>query len=109
MKERHYFGCGFAVHTTLEPYVKEFNFVTKKIVILKIDTKPLNIILVTFYEDLSQIYDKFLENLIKLIRGNLNANYGRETHIMPIIGRESLHETNNGNEFRTYILRNHKR
>lgn len=103
MDEGHIFGCGFAVHETLEPHVKEFNPVSERIAILRVDTKPLNIILVyvhapteigkentkdIFYEELSQIYDKLPGNTIKLIIGYLNAKCGRETHFMPMIGRE---------------------
>jgi len=112
MEEGHSFGCGFAVHETLEPYVKEFNPISERMTLLRVDMKPLNIILVCihaptetgeentkdfFYENLSQIYDKLPRNVIKLILGDLNAKCGRETHFMPMIGRECLHETSNGN------------
>lgn len=59
-----------------------------------------------FYEDLSQIYDKLPGNVIKLVIGDLNAKCGKETHFIPMIGREKLHETSNENE---YILRSRKR
>lgn len=113
--EGHAFGCGFAVHESLEPYVKEFNPISERISLIRVDTKPLNIILVcvhaptetgeenmkdAFYEDLSQIYDKLPGNVIKLVIGDLNANCGKETHFMPMIGKKSLHETSNGNGLR---------
>ena len=115
MEERHAFGCGFAVHESLEPYIKEFNPISERITLLRVDTKPLNIILVcvhaptetgeenmkdVFYEDLSQIYDKLPGNVIKLVIGDLNAKCGKETHFIPMIGKESLHETSNGNGLR---------
>ncbi|KAL4126110.1 hypothetical protein QTP88_010339 [Uroleucon formosanum] len=119
MEEGHAFGCGFAVHESLEPYVKEFNPISERITLLRVDTKPLNIILVcvhaltetgeenmkdAFYEDLSQIYDKLPGNVIKLVIGDLNAKCGKETHYMPMIGKESLHETSNGNALRLISL-----
>jgi len=115
MEEGHAYECCFAVHESLEPYVKEFNPISERITLLRVDTKPLNIILVcvnaptetgeenmkdVFYEDLSQIYDKLPGNVIKLVIGDLNAKCGKKTHFIPMIGRESLHETSNGNGLR---------
>ncbi|KAL4149145.1 hypothetical protein QTP88_003151 [Uroleucon formosanum] len=82
MEERHIFGRGFAVHETLEPYIKEFNPVSERIVALRVDTKPLNIVLVcthiptetgdedfkdAFYEELAHTYDNLPGNVIKLV------------------------------------------
>jgi len=47
MEEGHSFGCGFVVHETLEPYVKEFNPISERITLLRVDTKPLNISMCT--------------------------------------------------------------
>ncbi|KAL4148527.1 hypothetical protein QTP88_002756 [Uroleucon formosanum] len=76
MEERHAFGCGLAVHESLKPYVKEFNPISETITLLRVDTKPLNIILVCVHapteieeenvkicEDLSQIYNKLPGNV----------------------------------------------
>jgi len=45
MVERHIFGSGFAVHESLEPYIKEFNLVSKRIAVLRFNTNSLNIVL----------------------------------------------------------------
>ncbi|KAL4148000.1 hypothetical protein QTP88_002308 [Uroleucon formosanum] len=109
MEERHIFGSGFAVHETLEPYIKEFNPVSERIAVLRVDTKPLNIVLVcthaptktgdkdfkdAFYEELAHTYDNLPGNVIKLVVGDLNAKCEREIQFKPTIGSESLHETN---------------
>lgn len=49
------------------------------------------------YDDLSQTYDKLPGNAIKLVLGDINTKCGRETHYMPMIGREILQEISNGN------------
>lgn len=115
MEERHIFGSGFAVHETLEPYIKEFSPVSERIAVLRVDTKPLNIVLVcahaptetgdedikdAFYEELAHTYDNLPGNVIKLVIGNLNANCGIEIIFNPTIGSESLHETSNVNGLR---------
>jgi len=84
MEERHIFGSDFAVHETLGPYIKEFNPVTERIAVLRVDTKPLNIVLVcthaptetgdenfkdAFYEELAHTYDNLPGNVIKLVLG----------------------------------------
>lgn len=59
--------------------------------------------------DISQIYEKLPANIIKLILSDMNAKCGKETHLMPMIGKESLHETTHRNGLRLYILRSRKR
>ncbi|XP_015371362.1 PREDICTED: craniofacial development protein 2-like [Diuraphis noxia] len=115
MEERHIFGSGFTVHETLEPYIKEFNPVSERIAVLRVDTKPLNIVLVcthaptdtrdedikdAFYEELAHTYDNIPGNVIKLVIGDLNAKCGREIQFNPTLGNESLHEKSNGNGLR---------
>ncbi|KAL4089543.1 hypothetical protein QTP88_024563 [Uroleucon formosanum] len=115
MEERHIFESGFAVHETLEPYIKEFNPVSERIAVQRVDTKPLNIVLVcthaptetrdedfknALYEELAHTYDNLPGNVIKLMVGDLNAKCGREIQFNPTIGSESLHETSNGNGLR---------
>jgi len=73
MENSHHFGSGFAVHESLKPHIREFNPVSERIAVLRIDTTPLNIVLIcvhtstevsidsnkdAFYEDLNRIYDK---------------------------------------------------
>lgn len=40
-----------------------------------------------------------------MIIGDLNAKCGRETHFMPMIGRESLREISNGNRIRLIFFK----
>lgn len=56
------------------------------------------------YEDLIQTFDKLSGNIIKLVLGDLNAKIGRKTNFIPMIGRESVYETSNGNELRLISL-----
>jgi exonuclease III len=115
MEGRHIFGSRFAVHETLEPYLREFNPVSERIAVLHVDTKPLNIVLVcthaptdtsdedikdAFYEKLAHTYDNIQGNVIKLVLGDLNAKFGREIQFSLTVGSESLHETSNGNGLR---------
>ncbi|XP_025404801.1 craniofacial development protein 2-like [Sipha flava] len=114
MEERYQNGCGFVVHETIEPYIKEFNPILERLAVLKIDTAPINIVLICtyaptesadedtkdiFYEDLIQAYDNLPGNAIKIL-GVFNAKYGRETQFSHTLGKESLHDTSNGNGLR---------
>ncbi|KAE9523129.1 hypothetical protein AGLY_016470 [Aphis glycines] len=82
----------FAVHETLKPYIRQFNPVSERLAVLRIGTKPLNIVLVcthaptdtsdedikdAFYEELAHTYDNISGNVIKLVLGDLNAKCGR--------------------------------
>jgi len=58
MEMGHYFGCGFAVHETLEPYLGEFNPISERINLLRVDTKPLNIILICVHTSTATGEDK---------------------------------------------------
>lgn len=109
LKNRHFFGTGFAIHKSLEPYVREFNPVSERISVLRVDTTPTNMVLIcvhaptevstnndkdAFYEDLDRIYDKTLGNVIKIILGDLNAMCGKESQFQPTIGKESSNISN---------------
>lgn len=87
----------------------------EKIATLRVDTKPLKIILLCvrqptetgkentqdiFYEELSYIYDKLPGITIKLIIENLYFKCGRVTNFMLVIGRLNLHEISNRNWIR---------
>ncbi|XP_025421252.1 craniofacial development protein 2-like [Sipha flava] len=115
MEERHQFGCGFAVHETKELHIKEFNPISERLAVLRIDTKPINIALIctyaptkaadedikdTIYEDLIQAYDKLPGNAIKIVLGDFNAKCGREIQFSHTLGKESLHDISNGNGLR---------
>lgn len=115
MEERHQFGCGFTVHETIEPLIKEFNPISKRLAVLRIDTKTINIALIctyapteaadedikdTFYEDLIQVYDKLPGNAIKIVLGDFNAKCGREIQFSHTLGKESLHDISNWNGLR---------
>lgn len=49
MKNRHHLGSGFAVHKSLELYISEFNLVSERIAVLRINTIPLSFILICVY------------------------------------------------------------
>lgn len=49
MMNSHNFGSGYGVHESLEAHIGEFNPVLKKIAVLRIDTAPLNIVLICVY------------------------------------------------------------
>lgn len=46
MKNRYSFGSGFAVHKSLEPYIREFNPVLEKIAVLSNNITPLDVMLI---------------------------------------------------------------
>ncbi|KAE9522281.1 hypothetical protein AGLY_017324 [Aphis glycines] len=115
LENRHFFGTGFAIHKSLEPYVREFNPVSERILVLRVDTTPINMVLIcvhastevstnndkdAFYEDLDRIYDKTPGNVIKIILGDLNAMCGKESQFQPTIGKESMHNISNDNGLR---------
>lgn len=98
-----------------KPYIKEFNPISERLTVLRIDTEPINITLIctyapteqpdedikdAFYEDLIQAYDKLTGNAIKMVLGDLNAKCGGEMQFFPTLGKASLHETSNGNGMR---------
>lgn len=42
-EKRNQFGYVFAVHETVELYIKEFNSISEKLAVIRIDTKLINI------------------------------------------------------------------
>jgi len=46
MENTHHFGSGFAVHKTLVPYIKDFNPISERILMLTINTSPINICII---------------------------------------------------------------
>jgi exonuclease III len=53
-----------------------------------------------FYEELEQVFDKFLKYHMKILLGDFNAKVGREDIFKPAIGNKSLHEISNDNGVR---------
>jgi hypothetical protein len=51
----------------------------------------------SFYEELEQVFDKFLRYHMTNLLGDFNAKVGREDIFEPTIGNESLHEISNDN------------
>ncbi|KAL4083714.1 hypothetical protein QTP88_029030 [Uroleucon formosanum] len=115
MVDRHSFGSGFAVHRSMVPHVKEFRPVSERIAVMRIKSRPVDLILIcvhaptntsedyikdAFYEDLDTTYERLPGNAIKILLGDLNAKCGKEEHFRPIIGSESVHDTSNENELR---------
>lgn len=108
----HNFGLGFAVHKTITRYVKELNLVSEQISMISFESNPINICTINsdaptkvsddeakklFYEKLTTVYEKISGNVIKIVLGDLNTKYGRETQYVPAIGRESTHGCSNDN------------
>jgi hypothetical protein len=58
----------------------------------------------TFNEDLIQAYEKLPENTIKIVLGDFNAKCGREIQFSHTLGKESLHDTSNGNGLRLTLF-----
>jgi hypothetical protein len=112
MENTHHFGCGFAVHRTLVPYIKAFIPVSERISILNINTSPINICIINahaptevkdenekdvFYDELTETFESINGNVIKIVLGDFNAKCGREPQYFPCIGKESLHSHSNDN------------
>jgi exonuclease III len=51
----------------------------------------LDVIKERFYEELEQVFDKFLKYHMKILLGDFNAKVGREDIFKPTIGNKSLH------------------
>jgi hypothetical protein len=54
----------------------------------------------SFYEELEQVFYQFPRYHMKILVGDFYAKVGREDIFKPMIGNESLHETNNANGVR---------
>jgi hypothetical protein len=53
-----------------------------------------------FYEELEQVFDKFLKYHMKILLGYFNVKVGREDIFKPTIGNESVRKINNDNGVR---------
>jgi len=77
MVDRHSYRCGFVVYKSLVPHNKEFRPDSERIAVLRINSRPIDLILVcvhapadtsmdnmknTFYEDLDRTYDRLPGN-----------------------------------------------
>ncbi|XP_029340938.1 craniofacial development protein 2-like [Acyrthosiphon pisum] len=108
----HHFGTGFAVHKNYESCVREFNPISERICMIRLRTKPKDICLINihattensdgvdkneFYEEITRIYDRVPESVIKIVLGDANAKIGKELMFVPTIGLESVHEESNDN------------
>ncbi|KAL4104223.1 hypothetical protein QTP88_019532 [Uroleucon formosanum] len=108
----HHFGTGFAVHKNYESCVREFNPISERICMTRLRTKPKEICLINihvptensdgvdkdeFYEEVTRIYDRVPENVIKIVLGDASVKIGKELMFVPTIGLESVHEESNDN------------
>lgn len=88
MVDRHNFGSGFAVQKSIVPHIKEFRPISERIAVMRIKSRPLDLILIcvhaptdtsedhvkdAFYEDLDTTYERLPGNAIKMVLGDLNA------------------------------------
>jgi exonuclease III len=53
-----------------------------------------------FYEELTQVFDKFPKYHMKILLGDFNTKVGQEDIFKPTIGNDSLHEISNDNRDR---------
>jgi len=53
-----------------------------------------------FYEVLTKIYEVIRKDIIKIVMGDMNTKYGKESHYIPAIGKEWLHTHCNDNGLR---------
>jgi hypothetical protein len=61
-----------------------------------------------FYEELGNVFDKFLKYRKKIFLGVFNTKTPREDIFKPTIGNESLHEISNDNGVRVVNFDRHK-
>jgi hypothetical protein len=54
----------------------------------------------SFYEELQQVFDQFPRYPTKIVMEDFNTKVGREDIFKPIIGNESLYESNKDNGVR---------
>ncbi|KAL4103847.1 hypothetical protein QTP88_019182 [Uroleucon formosanum] len=111
--------CGFAVHKSLIPAIKDFRDVNPRISILTLTTQWFDISFVNlhaptedkrqeekdlFYEDVMATLNAIPRKRIQIILGDMNAKIGKETTFRPVIGSHSLHNTSNDNGLRLIDL-----
>jgi hypothetical protein len=49
MVDRHSFESGFAVHKSMVPYIKEFRPISERIAVMRIKSRPIDLILICVY------------------------------------------------------------
>jgi hypothetical protein len=60
----------------------------------------INDMMISFWEKLEHVLDKFSEHYMKMLLGDFNAKLDTEGILKPTIGPESLHEISNDNVVR---------
>jgi hypothetical protein len=60
----------------------------------------INDMMISFWEKLEHVLDKFPEHHMKILLGDFNAKLGTEGILKPTIGPESLHRISNDNVVR---------
>jgi exonuclease III len=113
--QNHELGTGFFVHNRNMSAVRWLEFVSYRLSYIILigrwfDIIVLNVLAPTedksddvkerIYEELEQVFDKFLNYHIKIFLGDFNAKIGRKDIFKPTIGNETMHEISNNNGVR---------
>jgi exonuclease III len=102
--ENHKLGTGFSIHKRSVSAVKRVEFVSDRMSFIILRGRWCNIIVLNvhapaddkiydrkdrFYEELEQVFDKFLKYHMKILLGDFNVKVGRGDIFKPSIGNES--------------------